>query len=83
MGNNNSSTNANPTPSQIYASHTSTHRNPPHLRGLDQKLRTTPTPSSGANTGGGAAGLQSFMKGSSPFSGNGMRKGGSGGGSKL
>lgn len=79
MGNNSSSTNTTKqlTPSQLYVSHTSTHPKPPHLRGLDQRLRTSPTPHGGTNTGTGAAGLQGFMKGSSPFAGTGKRNGGS------
>lgn len=84
MGNSTSSPNtSNPTPSQLYAAHTSAHPKPPHLRGPDQRLRTTATPTGGANTGSGAAGLQGFMKGFSPFSGNGTGQGGSGGRSKL
>lgn len=72
------------TPSQLYSSHLSAHPNPAHSRGMDQRLRTTPNPGTGFNTGGG--GMRSFMQ---SFGGgmDGGRKGDSGGrgnrGSKL
>ena len=81
-----------PTPSQLHALHTSTYRNPPHLRGMDQRLKTNSTPEGTYNTGGG--GMKEFMGRMSWFGGSGggardgkggdEEKGGKGGkGSKL
>lgn len=80
--NNNNSTKpsalTSPTPSQLYAAHTSTHPNPPHLSGMGQRFGTTLAPNAGtmSNTGGG--GMSSFAKSFSWFS-----SGGGNGGNKL